>query len=160
MLVLFFFSHPYLLFVKLSVRRNWLLYEFRLKRWDSIQYNLDNPLNGDGLRSCTGVNLFPFSQLSPFITTLSPDCRSQWPRGLRHELFSPALTLGSSFESHSRHGCLSTFIRCLCCPVYVAALRRADHSSQESYWLQEDQETEVKRSVSRMPCAPEGATGI
>jgi hypothetical protein len=27
------------------------------------------------------------------------------------------------------------FILCLCCPVYVAALRRADHSSKESYQL-------------------------
>jgi hypothetical protein len=29
------------------------------------------------------------------------------------------------FESHSRHGCLSAFILCLCCPVKVAALRWA-----------------------------------
>jgi hypothetical protein len=28
-----------------------------------------------------------------------------------------------------------TFILCLCCPVQVAALRRADHSSKESYRL-------------------------
>jgi hypothetical protein len=27
------------------------------------------------------------------------------------------------------------FILCLCCPVEVAALRRADHSSKESYKL-------------------------
>jgi hypothetical protein len=27
------------------------------------------------------------------------------------------------------------FILCLCCPVQVAALRRADHSSKESYQL-------------------------
>jgi hypothetical protein len=30
---------------------------------------------------------------------------------------------------------VSAFILCLCCPVYVAALRRADHSSKESYQL-------------------------
>jgi hypothetical protein len=37
--------------------------------------------------------------------------------------------------SHSRHGCLSTFLLCLCCPVQVAALRRSDHPSKESYQL-------------------------
>jgi hypothetical protein len=39
------------------------------------------------------------------------------------------------FESRWRHGRLYAFILCLCCPVYVAALQRADHSSKESYQL-------------------------
>jgi hypothetical protein len=30
------------------------------------------------------------------------------------------------FESHSRHGCLSAFILCMCCPVLISTLRRAD----------------------------------
>jgi hypothetical protein len=34
------------------------------------------------------------------------------------------------FESRSRHGCLFVFILCL---LSVAALQRADHSSNESY---------------------------
>jgi hypothetical protein len=34
-----------------------------------------------------------------------------------------------------RHGCLCAFILCLCCPVQVPALRRADHPSKESYQL-------------------------
>jgi hypothetical protein len=34
------------------------------------------------------------------------------------------------FESHLRHGYLFVFILCSC---WVAALRRADHSSKESY---------------------------
>jgi hypothetical protein len=37
--------------------------------------------------------------------------RSQWPRGLRHELSSLSRTL---FESHSRHGRVFIFILCLC----------------------------------------------
>jgi hypothetical protein len=49
------------------------------------------------------------------------------------------------FKSHSKHGCLCGFILCLCCPVYVAVLRRADHSSKETYRLcKNDDETEKK----------------
>jgi hypothetical protein len=36
-------------------------------------------------------------------------CRSQWPRGLRHELSSPAPTLGSWVRIPLRHGCLCVF---------------------------------------------------
>jgi hypothetical protein len=39
------------------------------------------------------------------------------------------------FESHSMHGCLSAFILCLCCAVYVDALRRADNPSKAFYRL-------------------------
>jgi hypothetical protein len=39
------------------------------------------------------------------------------------------------FESHSRHGCLCAFVPCLCCPVQVEALRRADPTSKQSYRL-------------------------
>jgi hypothetical protein len=56
---------------------------------------------------------------------------------------------GRGFESHSRHRCLPMFILCLCFPVQVAALRRADPPSKESYRLSKNEETEVKRSVSR-----------
>jgi hypothetical protein len=40
--------------------------------------------------------------------------RSQWQRGLRHEMSSPARTLGSWVWIPLRHGCLSAFILCLC----------------------------------------------
>jgi hypothetical protein len=43
--------------------------------------------------------------------------RSQWPRGLRHELSSPLKHWDRGFESHLRHGCLCAFTLCLCSPV-------------------------------------------
>jgi hypothetical protein len=62
--------------------------------------------------------------------------RSQWPRGLRHELSSPARTLGSwvriSLEAWMSVCVYSMFV--LPC-VQVADLRRAYHSSKESYRL-------------------------
>jgi hypothetical protein len=43
--------------------------------------------------------------------------RSQWPLGLRH-VMSPAIKQwGRELESYFRHGRLSAFILCLCCPV-------------------------------------------
>jgi hypothetical protein len=47
----------------------------------------------------------------------------------------PLEAYGRGFESHSTHGCLSTFILCLCCPVQVPPLGRADPPSKESYRL-------------------------
>jgi hypothetical protein len=61
--------------------------------------------------------------------------RSQWPCGLRHGS-SPLGCWDRGFESRSRPGCLSvSFCVVLCCPVSVEALRRADHSSKESYYM-------------------------
>jgi hypothetical protein len=34
----------------------------------------------------------------------------------------PLIHLVHVFESHSRYGCLSAFLLCLCCSVYVATL--------------------------------------
>jgi hypothetical protein len=59
-------------------------------------------------------------------------CRSQWQRGLRHELSSFAQTLGSwvriPLEAWMSVCVYSTFV--LSC-VQVAALRRVDPPSQE-----------------------------
>jgi hypothetical protein len=59
--------------------------------------------------------------------------RSQWPSDLRHELFSPARTLGSwvriPLDEWMFVGVYSVFV--LFC-VQVAALRRAYHPSKES----------------------------
>jgi hypothetical protein len=68
-----------------------------------------------------------------YITTL---CRSQRPRGLRHELSSPAQTLGSwvriPLEAWMSVCVYSAFV--LSC-VQVAALRRDNSLSKESYRL-------------------------
>jgi hypothetical protein len=58
-------------------------------------------------------------------------CRSQRKRGLSHEMSSPARTLGS-WVTIPLKAWMSLFILCLC---YVAALRRADLPSKESYRL-------------------------
>jgi hypothetical protein len=42
--------------------------------------------------------------------------RSQWRRGLRHEMSSPALTLGS-WVRIPLEAWMFAFILCLCCPV-------------------------------------------
>jgi hypothetical protein len=63
-------------------------------------------------------------------------CRSQWPRGLRHEPSSPAKTLGS-WVRISLEACMSVCVYSvfvLSC-VQVAALRQADPLSKESYRL-------------------------
>jgi hypothetical protein len=57
--------------------------------------------------------------------------RSQWPRGLRQEVSSPAQALGSRVRIplNSR---MSDFIVCLCC---LAFCDRADPSSKQFYQL-------------------------
>jgi hypothetical protein len=39
------------------------------------------------------------------------------------------------FESRPGHGCLTYILLCLCYPVWVESLRRAEHLSKESYRL-------------------------
>jgi hypothetical protein len=67
-------------------------------------------------------------------TVYNRTCRWRWPRGLRHELSSPARTLASwvriSLEAWMSVCVYSVFV--LSC-MYVAALRRADPPSKESY---------------------------
>jgi hypothetical protein len=63
-------------------------------------------------------------------------CRSQWPRGLRHELFSPAQMLGSWVRiplEAKMSVCVYSESVFSC--VQVAALRRADPPSKGSYRL-------------------------
>jgi hypothetical protein len=66
----------------------------------------------------------PFSKtqasfLRSFLVAESTVCRSQWPRGLRHEPSSPARTLGSWVQiSLKAWMSVCAFILCLCCPVY------------------------------------------
>jgi hypothetical protein len=55
------------------------------------------------------------SVCSIFIELRLCNRRSQWPRGLRYELFSPVQTLGSWVRIPQRHGCLCLRLFC----VYV-----------------------------------------
>jgi hypothetical protein len=62
--------------------------------------------------------------------------RSQWPRGLRHELSSPARILGSWVRTPLKAWmsvCVYSVFVLFC--IYVAALRRADPPSKENYPL-------------------------
>jgi hypothetical protein len=67
-------------------------------------------------------------------------CRSQWQRGLRHELSSLVQTLGSWVRILIEAWmpvCVYSMFALSC--VYVLALQRADHSSTKSYRLCIDQ---------------------
>jgi hypothetical protein len=59
----------------------------------------------------------------------------------------PPESWGRGLESQSRHGCLSTFNLCWCCPVQVAALRRADSPPKESYGPSEKAAKVLQRTV-------------
>jgi hypothetical protein len=48
-------------------------------------------------------------------------CLTHWPRDLRHEMSSPAQTLGS-WVRIALEAWMSAFLLCLCCPVYTAGL--------------------------------------
>jgi hypothetical protein len=65
-----------------------------------------------------------------FDAVLSNRSRSQWPCGLRRGSW-PFGYWDHGFESRLRHGHLSASF----CVVLPCALRRADHSSKESYHM-------------------------
>jgi hypothetical protein len=63
------------------------------------------------------------------------NCRTQWPRGLRHELSSLSRTLGSWVWIPLK-ACMSVSVHCACVVLrVVAALRRTDPPYKEPYWL-------------------------
>jgi hypothetical protein len=83
------------------------------------------------------VYLTKYKEKLPYdISIAGSHCRSQRPLGLRHELSSPARTLGSwvriALEALLSVCFYSVFV--LSC-VQVAALRRADFLFKESYRL-------------------------
>jgi hypothetical protein len=77
--------------------------------------------------------------------------RSQWPRGLRHEMSTPAWTLGLWVRIP-----LKEWMSVRVYSVFVLGSGLVTGWSPVQEVLQNvlDQETEVKRSVSRMPYAP------
>jgi hypothetical protein len=84
--------------------------------------------------------------------------RSQWSRGLRHEMSSPAWTLGSwvriPLEAWMFVCVYSVFL--LSC--VVAALRRADHWSKESYQLSIS--VRLRNLIERRPRPDMGCSAI
>jgi hypothetical protein len=79
--------------------------------------NVDSNIKINFLRAVAPYTLVDTYQRFYLEVVITP--RSQWPPGLRGEISPSAQTLGSMFESHSRHGCLSAFILCLCCSGFA-----------------------------------------
>jgi hypothetical protein len=79
--------------------------------------------------------------------------RSQWPRGLEHEPSSLARTLGSYLTQVMDVCIVCVYSVLVLSCVQVAALRRADPSSKESYRLC-DQETEKAAKVQQISVEP------
>jgi hypothetical protein len=83
------------------------------------------------------------STFRQFWITVCPSRRLQWPRDVRHEPSSPAVTFGSwvriLLETWISLCVFSVFVLSY---VYVSFLRRTDPPSKESYRLCKNQETE------------------
>jgi hypothetical protein len=101
----------------------------------------------------SGLNEFELSGI--ILSERMIQCRSQWPRCLRHELSSPAQTLGSWFpiplEIWMSMCVYSVFV--LFC-VQVAALWRADLPSKDSCRLYKKNETEEEARAQQRAVEP------
>jgi hypothetical protein len=62
-------------------------------------------------------------------------CRSQWPRGLRHELSSPAPTLRSWDRIPLRHGCLCVRFFCFYIVSSETASRPNKRLIRTYHWI-------------------------
>jgi hypothetical protein len=86
---------------------------------------------------------------------LTAELRHGLPRGLRHELSSPAQTLGSWVRIPLKAWmsvCVYSVFMLSC--VQVAALRRAYPPSKESYRLCKNQETEKAAKIHQRTVKP------
>jgi hypothetical protein len=95
----------------------------------SLIDDIEKTFNTQHVGTCISVT-------TPNLTRLVKRCRAQWPHGLRHEMSSPAQTLGSSVRiplEARMYVCIYS-VSVLSC-VQVAALRRVDLPSTESYRL-------------------------
>jgi hypothetical protein len=112
-----------------------LWYDPVISSWEDVNETSDS--SGEFLDQLNECQLLQWLYSPQLISNgIKKLCRSQWPRGLGHELSSSAQTLGSwvpiSLEAWMSVWVYSVFV--LSC-VQVAALRRADPPSKESYRL-------------------------
>jgi hypothetical protein len=80
--------------------------------------------------------------------------RSQWPRGLRHELSSPARTLGSWIRIPLEWMSVCSYSVFVLPCVHVAALRLADPPSKVSCRLCKRLRTEKAAKVQQRAVEP------
>jgi hypothetical protein len=88
-----------------------------------------------------------------YSNSIPPECRSQWLRGLRYEMSSLALSVGSWVLIPLK---VWMFAFILCCLV-GSGLATADHLSKESYRLYKIKKLKRKQSVLLMPYVPSGS---
>jgi hypothetical protein len=98
----------------------------------------------------SGINIY----VNNNYTELS---RSQWPRGLRHEMSSRARTLGSWVRIPFKVWLSLCISLCLCVGSGLATSWSPVQGVLQTVL---DYETEAKKSVSRMPYAPSGSNRI
>jgi hypothetical protein len=112
--------------MNIADRQDYLLFP-----WMTINYCTFSRWHVLNIRLCVHF----FFKISVFVFSNNQFCRSQWPRGLRHELPSLALKLGSwvriPLKTWLSVYVFSVFVFC----VYAAVLRWTDPPSKKTYRL-------------------------